>query len=175
MKLLSISPSGFCVPAPQRCNGRIAGYWAITHGQIGPRSWTVRFPFPATKFPVSGPPPPMEAHYDLIPTGRFDQRGHARFKLVPGGPIETGGTLVFWSLGHCPEWHMTGGAELIALGEELPRANPDGLVTQCPVVMVSGPCTLWWWSKDPTGERFTASFDGDEWKMARTHATAKAS
>ena len=175
MKLITLSVAGIGVPTPHPCRGRVAGYWAITHGQHGPRSWTVRFPFAAARFPVSGPPPSMAANYDLTPTGRFDQRGQARFTLVPS-TAHPKKQLVFWSTGRPSSGtvvaRISGAAAPISNGEEI---LPHGEVIACPVVLVSGPCRLWYHCSGsrlaPLDISFEAVFNGDAWRTESNQLT----
>ena len=170
MKLIMLDATGIHTPRPVLVTGLNGSYWAIHHGQHGPRMWNVRISMPSRYYPPAGAPR-MEEDFTLSPTGRHDKHGQPLFTLAPGQ--DNGKTLVLWDPDPAtgPDLSQTyGEAETLCRGIAH-NIEAHGLaVHDCPVILVSGDAALSWASP---GAIYTARcVDGDRWDFT-TQQTAR--
>jgi hypothetical protein len=171
MKIRELSMAGIMPISAKVLEARNgAKYFAITHGQTGRGRWQVRFPL-AREFPVPSDKVgriEMTGDYKLVDLRKKDPAGNDLYLIAKGNNDEK--QLIFWHLdpGYRggATYMVSGNAKVISKGHQAQGATGRMRGAPCPVVLVSGPCSLDWkrggrlYGSDP---EWVASYDGNEW------------
>lgn len=181
MKIISISTRGVQPVAATKTSAKNgAEYYAISHGEHGRGRWQIRIPLAAREFPSpadAGERFPLAGEYTLVDLRKQDPRGNPLHLLALGQ--EDGQQLVLWSLSPGyrggASFNVEGQAQVLAQGEEAQGDAGRMGGAACPVVLVAGPCRLYWSRSgrlygDPAD--WIAEFDGEAWTVAPAHVCA---
>jgi len=172
MQVFRLSVAGVREAAANLTKGQKNDYYTLTHGEHGRGRWEVRIPLASSDYPADGNSPStihLGSNLRLIEMRKDrDLRGNPAYLLVKGE--HTSDLLILWSLSPgyrgSAEYTLTGHARVIANGREAQGTAGRMGGADCPVVHVTGPCTLRWFRTGRlygTPDIWTAEYDGEDW------------
>ena len=175
MKVLALDMTGVKTVVATKIKTNEGDYYAVTHGEEGKGKWQVRIPMAINEFPVEEGKDELALEYfnfKIIKLQKKDPKGNHICLLTKSKRDSE--TLILWNLNPGlsggSQYEIEGEAEIIMKGR-VSQDEKDTTRTDCPVVLVTGPCVLKWIRYGHlygTPKFWEAVYDGKNWKIKPT-------